>query len=375
MNNILQKTSKTINWINTHLPVLCVSLSIIAMLIAGVIYKVSIFHPLKRIAVEQAEYDEKLAKLKNQKEMVKRHLKLGKSFLDNSRYKAAKREFNNVLNLDKMNPEAQMGIFKTEVYEYMRGEDYIPEVVERQIEFILEEDREDPHALVLMGDLYASLDNMAMAEGYYKKALKSATETASAYFGLGIIYQKQNKTEDALKMYKQAVRLSKWNEHYLDNLAYLYLKKGDYRNAIENYQLILTLDYEFLLTYCEIAIAYWLMGDLDMAVRYQDRLVSLINDDNIAKLDKNNGVWFFEAGREAVSLYSIEEKRYYALLSLSVTHFLSGRQEEADKYAQEAKAIEIATKADIKHLVLFDLHRFKDKHPAYSNQIERYREL
>ncbi len=128
MNNksIFQKTLKIIDWINTHLPVVCLCLSLIGILIAGVVYKVSIFHPLKRIAVEQAEYDEKLARIKNQKEVVRRHLKLGKSFLDNSRYEAAEREFNNVLKLDEMNPEAQMGIFKTEVYEYMKGEDYIP---------------------------------------------------------------------------------------------------------------------------------------------------------------------------------------------------------------------------------------------------------
>jgi tetratricopeptide (TPR) repeat protein len=372
---VINRVSRIFKWITDNWAAVGLCLSVLGILTAWLFYGVSIFQPFEEIAARQAEYRDKLKQKEFQQAMVERHLKLGKTFLDNSRYKAAKAEFENVLKLDKMNPDAQMGLFKTGLYEAMLGE-YIPEVVERQIHFILQEKPKDPHALVLKGNLYAQLEDIDTAEEQYKKAIESDKETASAWFGLGIIYQKQDKADEALRMYKEAVKLSKWNERYLNNLASIYCKKEDYANAVENYELVLTLDYEYLLPYCEVALAYRLMGNLERAGDYQSRLVSYLYDENFSGLDKNKGVWFFETdSKTVVSLYSLAEKRCYALYSLSMTLFLLGNNREAEQHARQGHDIETDQKASILNLVRWDLQRFEQKHPEDRERANEYRQM
>lgn len=372
---VINRVSRIFKWITDNWAAVGLCLSVLGILTAWLFYGVSIFQPFEEIAARQAEYRDKLKQKEFQQAMVERHLKLGKTFLDNSRYKAAKAEFENVLKLDKMNPDAQMGLFKTGLYEAMLGE-YIPEVVERQIHFILQEKPKDPHALVLKGNLYAQLEDIDTAEEQYKKAIESDKETASAWFGLGIIYQKQDKADEALRMYKEAVKLSKWNERYLNNLASIYCKKEDYANAVENYELVLTLDYEYLLPYCEVALAYRLMGNLERAGDYQSRLVSYLYDETFSGLDKNKGVWFFETdSKTVVSLYSLAEKRCYALYSLSMTLFLLGNDREAEQHARQGHDIETDQKASILNLVRWDLQRFEQKHPEYRERAKEYRRM
>ena len=367
-----EKISKTFKWVSEVWPALAFIISIIGIITAWLVYDVSLLHPLKKIAAEQREYNGKSEQKKLLKEMAGRHLALGKSFLDNSRYMAARGEFESVLKLDKLNPEAQMGLFKTAVYKAMQNE-FIPEVIERRINFILKETPDDPHALVFLGNLYAQLENIDKAEEQYELAIKSDNKTASAYFGLGIIYEKQNEIDKALEKYKDAVKLSKWNERYLNNLASVYSRKGDYENAIKNYELILTLDYEYLLPYLEISIAFLQMGNLEKAYAYQDKLAGLLEDEYFYDNDKNKGVWFFNAEDETVELFSIEEKRLYTLYSLSMTLFLLGDKDHANEIAGKAQSIKTDQDASIRKIVSLDLQRFVDKHQAYKEQVENYR--
>lgn len=386
----MKRLTELLKWINANWAVLGLGISLLGILIARLLFDVSIFQPFDEIAAKQGEYREQEKQKKHQKIMVDRHLTLGSYFLSNSRYNAAKAEFNQVLKLDKMNPAAQMGLFKTGVFEAFMEKEFIPEVVERQIHFILEENPDDPHARVMYGNLYAQLKEYDKAKEQYELALKSVDnpvdesdgkpvdKPASAYFGLGILYEKEDNLDRAIEMYEKAVTHSKWNERYLNNLASVYGKKGDYTNAIEHYELVLTLDYEYLLPYCEVALAYRLTNNLEMAGAYQFRLVSYLYDENFSGLDKNKGVWFFKTdSKTVVSLYSLAEKRCYALYSLSMTLFLlrKDRECEAEQYARQAHDIETNQKASILDLVRWDLQSFEQKHPAYRERAGEYRRM
>jgi tetratricopeptide (TPR) repeat protein len=373
-----KRLSELLKWINANWVVLGLVFSLIGILTARLIYGVAIFQPFEEIAAKQAEYREQREQKQSQKMMVARHLKLGNYFLSNSRYKAAKEEFNQVLKLDKMNPVAQMGLFKTGVFEVFMEKEFIPEVVERQIHFILEEKSDDPHARVMYGNLYAQLEEYDKAKEQYELALKSVDKPddkpASAYFGLGIIYEneKENNLDKALEMYEKAVALSKWNERYLNNLASVYSKKGDYENAIKNYEQILRLDFEYLLPYLEISLVHRLSGNLEMAALYQKKLATLLGDSALADLDKNKDVWVFEAQGRPAELYSTEEKKAFVLYNLSATLFILGRYTDAKGYAKRAGTIQVDQSASIKRLVAWDLERFANKHTEYMTSVKKF---
>ncbi len=356
-------------WISDNWPLL----AICGILIAWIVHDVSIFQPFEEMAARQAEYRGKKEKREDQMEMVERHLVLGNTFLDNSRFEAAKEQFNSVEKLDEMNPNAQMGLFKTGVYEAMQ-KNYIPEVVDRRIKFILAENAKDPHGLVLMGNLYEQIGRIDEAMAQYEEALKFDPESSpffeakpsSAYFALGLLYRRQGKNDKALEMGKNAVALSPFNERYLTNLACVYREKGDYKDAIEMLEKVLNLDNEYLLPYFEIALAYWMKGELDWAVTYQDRLAAMLKEEKYTDLSKNNDVWVFKAGGEVVELFSIKEKRCYALYSLAATYHFLGMADESREYGGQARAMGVED--GIPTLVREDVARFVKKHPTPGNE-------
>jgi tetratricopeptide (TPR) repeat protein len=353
---IIKQIRDTLAWINENWAVLCFFLSFIGVVTAWLVYDVSLLQPLEEIAARQEEYRYKSQQKEFQKIMVQRHLRLGKSFLNDDLYKPAGGQFKKVLKLDTMNIDAQLGLFKTGLYEILLG-DYRPELVDRQIRMILEDNPEDPHALLLSGHMCVQLEEDTKAENFYKRAISSDPATASAHFALGLIYQKTNRIDDALKSYKEAVKQSRLNERYLNNLAYIYLIRNAYGKAIKIYERILDLDYQYLAAYLEIALAFRLSGDLETALQYQEKLVKLLSDKKLSSLSKNKAPWQFEAGDRSIGLFTIPEKKYYVLNSLSATLYLLGKDQDAVTYAKQANKITLSEKLQIKELVAHDLNQ------------------
>jgi tetratricopeptide (TPR) repeat protein len=387
INTLFDKyISAPLLWANERWAPLALIVFIFLFTLAVYHYDVSPDLAIKEIQVKQEEYQRKLKQKADKEAHIKRHLMLGKSFLNNSRYRAAEKVFKKVLDIEKTNLEAQMGLYKTELIAAMRKGEYIPEVIEKQIELILKENKNDAHALSLLGNLYAQLDLPDEAKVKYNKAIKSNPEIGSAYFGLGIIYEKENNFPVALQYYKKAVSISKWNERYLTNLAHAYARKGKYQKAIEKYEFVLTLDYEYLLPYLKVSHVYRLSGKLREAAWYLYELDRLFDKEKkitdekgdvkkikLIDFDKNNGVWFFETDTEPVLLFTIEEKKCYALLSLSMTNFFLERESEAERFLQKANSSVCREKIFIKGLILSDLKVFESKQPAYKDKIEEYR--
>lgn len=68
------------------------------------------------------------------------------------------------------------------------------------------------------------------AEIYYKKVINKNPEIADAYFGLGVIYQKQKSYDSAIENFKNYLEIKK-NEDVYSVLSSLYMLKKDYENA------------------------------------------------------------------------------------------------------------------------------------------------
>jgi tetratricopeptide (TPR) repeat protein len=74
--------------------------------------------------------------------------------------------------------------------------------------------------------------NLEKSEKYYKKVIEKNPELADAYFGLGVIYQKQKSYDSAIENFKNYLERKK-NEDVYTILSSLYMLKKDYTNAKE----------------------------------------------------------------------------------------------------------------------------------------------
>jgi tetratricopeptide (TPR) repeat protein len=354
-------------------------ITILAVLLAWLHYDVSPFFPLEEMREKQVMSEKRMDDLRFQKELVKSSLELGNILLDAGRYKAAENEFKKALHMDKLNQEARIGILKTEIYKDIHS-NFIPDVIRKRIEYILAENRDDPHAQVLMGNLYAQKGDLSEAADRFKKLIDKGNPPSSAYFSMGLLYLKQNNIDDVLKMFEEAVNLSEFNTEYLNNLAYTYLLKDNFEAALKNYEKILRLDHEFILPYCEIALAYRLQGDLDMALEYNKKLVRLLQDEKLINLDKNKSPWLFNAnpapGLNAITLYSIRDKRVYAHLNLAAGLFLTKGEKDKTKaieHMTKARAIKTDNKETVVDLLVRDLRRLETVRPETGDLIYEFR--
>jgi len=139
---------RVLDWLSGHWVIATFLLSLLAAAAAWSIYGVSPLQPLEEIANRQAKYQDEAKKDQYKKRMVERHLQLGKSLLNVEEYAAARQEYQDALKLDPANPQAELGLFKADIYNTLQDQ-YNPAVIEQRIRFILQENPNDPHAYVL----------------------------------------------------------------------------------------------------------------------------------------------------------------------------------------------------------------------------------
>ncbi len=259
-------------------------LSIFTTIIGIVIFDISPFQPLEELAAKQSEYRKIAADDVKKSEIVSNHLKLGNTFLSVLQLDAANIEFDEALKLDPLNLSARKGLLKSEIFRPIVEGDYDPEITEKRLMLILQEDPNDPHALLFLGSIYSSIDTEQAIE-YYNEAIDKDPSIAAAYFGIGFIYDEQNKYDEALIMYEKALSLSKWNQLFLDNLGHLYYLRKEYNKSIEKYELLLRLNENYLPAYYTISNTYRLAGNMEQARLDQEKVIKLLGDENVTILN------------------------------------------------------------------------------------------
>lgn len=363
-----------LDWLSGHWVIATFLFSLLAAAVAWSIYGVSPLQPLEEIANRQAKYRDEAEKDEYKKRMVERHLQLGKSLLNVEQYAAARQEYQEALKLDPANPQAELGLFKADVYNTVQGE-YNPAVIEQRIRFILQENPNDPQAYVLLGDIYRPLDEKKALE-YYQKAVSLDPDVAGACFGLGLLYNKQGKLNEALEQFQKAVDLSPYDMRYLDNLGFAYSRKNFYMPAITVYQRILKTDADYLSVYYEIVRLSLLLGNLDEALRYQQELVHQLNNEKITNLDKNKSPWYFQVGDDPpIELYELPEKTAYAYYGLSLLLYLSDQPAEAGQCIDKIRQLKMSGNAGawVDQLVAVVLKRLEQEQPLWAERIDAWR--
>lgn len=354
--------ARVVETLKAYWPLIIAAVSVVLAVVGWISFDVSPFENAREIAHRKQEH-------RYQLELERRHIELGNDFLNVGQLPAAKAEFTRARELNSYSMEAEMGLLKVSVFEPVAGGDYDPEVAQRRLQAILKQKPNDSHALAFLGDVYRNIDSQE-ALRYYDQALASDSTNAMAYYGRGILFDKRGETADALAMYEKAVSLSKWNQIFLNNLAYQYYLRGEYKKSENLYVRLLDLDGRFLLSYYMLANSQLMLGGASVAYRNLMLLDARLKDGVSTKLVRNQATWFFHTGKNAtIHLYSDAEKSAYAKYLMALACHLKGLDPDVQRYLSEVPAIGPRRAAVVKTLIDADLSRLAKAQPDLASQL------
>lgn len=352
-------------------------LTCLGFLLGWLVYGVSPLHSLKEIARKQEED-------RTRGRMVRRHLELAGQFLNVAQWEAARGEFEQALRLDPLSSEAQLGVFKTRVAETLSERQYYdPEVVEKRIDLILKDRKDDPHALAMLGTLYERLDEQ-QAIAYYQRAIQIEPGLAAAYSGIAIIHDRHHRMGEALEMYEKALSLSKWNRVVLGNLIDLYQQMGDaepdperararYRQVTERGALLMRLDSTLLLAGMTVGQAHLRLGDLEAAGKIYEDLLRLAERREVWERKPNPFNWFSIVGERTIIMNTQPMKLSYLRYQAALCRYLKGRDDEAAAEAKRAADLDPRDRDQIQILIRSEVEKIAARQAGLRAKLERFR--
>jgi len=381
--------------------------SLVGLAVAHVKFDASLTYPFREIAFRDQElqqrklrFDHEKEKFAHERERFKRTARqelfkrsmaddlvaLAESFLDVGQLKEAEQVYSQARKIDDTNVEARLGLVKSQAFKLSAAGQYDPEVIKRRLAFVLTHSRvnsqvdnasapgayRDPHALTLLGNLYA-LSDSKRAAGYFEEALSYRPTVAEAHFGLANLRMEKGRFAEAAELLRQATDVSPANHRYLGNLAYAYTRLGDFEKAVKAYRSLLQLNTRVIQPYLELANAYRLNNQLKPAGQVLSIVAPMLEGNTHFEVPKNRDPWYFPTRSGRVFLTDPDAKRMYAYLSYSATYFLLDRREEARKYAARARSHKgsVDTKSALK-LISHDLRELEKRHEKHSVRIANF---
>lgn len=189
---------------------------------------------------------------------------------------------------------------------------------------LLKEYPRNPYLKILEGDFHYSVGDLDPAERQYEAAVQIRPKLADGYLRLGRVADLRGDHRRAVTMFETAVRLSPGSARYHDNLADQYVKTGDFKKAVDEYEPRQSSPL------AAVAIE-WIdrkLGRFPDAEQNGRRSIELLNKTEVMKLAENQVPWRINSGTTSYSLASAEAKRCYAEAEFGATLFLAKKPEE-----------------------------------------------
>ena len=146
---------------------------------------------------------------------------------------------------------------------------------------------------------------MSKTEQACKKVLALFPKASTVYTILGATLLRQGKTEQALKVYDQAIQLKPDYAEAYNNRGIALQKLGQLEEAIKNYDKAIQLEPDFTEVYNNRGNALIELGQLEKAIRNYDRAIQLKHD--YMDVHYNRGNALKELGRLKEALKSYDQ--------------------------------------------------------------------
>lgn len=203
------------------------------------------------------------------------YIRLGASLLVSNATQEAISVLNKVKELDPSGAEAPFLL----AIAYTKDKQL--EKAAQEYASVLSQNPQNLRALSSLADLYVMQEKLEEAAGVYEQLLETEAvgEEPLIRFNLGIIYNKLDRTDDAIKNFEEAVKLNSGYLPAYTALAVLYEIKGDYEKAIKNFEEALKIEPLNRRLSIQLAELYYETGRKDDALHQYNLLKELHPDD------------------------------------------------------------------------------------------------
>ena len=135
-----------------------------------------------------------------------------------------------------------------------------------------------------LGDILLMLGQTDLAENHIRKALSYDPQNPRYHNLLGFVYYRRYEWENAIQEYRLALDREPWNREYMRALAVAIFNSGDRKTGLEYLHEVAPLypDNSGMLT--ELATAYMSLGDIGSARLYAERAVAIRPDNIMARV-------------------------------------------------------------------------------------------
>ena len=201
----------------------------------------------------------------------------------------------------------------------------------------LDNNATDAEVLCNIAECYEHLENFSSSKYYYLRALKLDQNLSDAYFGIAMLYKKQEKYRDALKNLLTAIDIDRFECIYHIEIAEVYLALDQGERCLYHYQQAYEIDPD---------------------------TVEIL-------LDYSHAMLHFEETEEAITLlaeyYEKVNQDYRILYRIASYSFSLGQFEKGYNYLHEA----LQERPD-EYLLLFEYSPFVESNENVTNIIDLY---
>ena len=194
-----------------------------------------------------------------------------------------------------------------------------------------------------LGTALYKQDRTEEAVEHYLQALQLKPDHAKAHNNLGLAYGDSGMHEEAIKAYKRTIRIDPDYADVHNNLGIAFVKSGKYKEAIESYKQAIRIGPDYAKAHNNLGVAFVKSGKLKEAIESYKQALRINSD--FADAHYNLGVAFVKSGmhKEAIDAFKqvirINPDDAPAHYNLGVAFVKSGMHKEATEAYKQALRI------------------------------------
>ncbi len=290
----------------------------------------------------------------------------GDNALNIGRYRDAQRIFETEL---KDNPQNKQAVWSLKIAKI--GQTLDQRGFKDAIDILYQQNPNDAHVNLFLGQFYTANNQVDKAMQHYNAAIRQNWRLADAYYNLALLYDQLGNYEAAKVESLRAINVSP-TAKYRNNLGTIYFKEKNYEQAIGEY----SRNKQYPLSALESAKIYWRLEYLSQALSYQKQAIEWLEDKGLMAEAENEDAWHFEiTPGKSVELTTLDEKKSYAYLCLSVSLFLQGYEAGAASMAKNSQDLNVARQFKINALLTADLDALIQSNGRFSKQATAFKTL
>jgi len=154
-----------------------------------------------------------------------------------------------------------------------------------------------------LGNALAKHGRLGDAVKHFKEALRVKPDYGNAHYNLGIVLEKQGQVNSAINHYKEALRIKPGSAQTHNNMGIALKKQGDFDKAIKHYKEAIRIDPDFKEVHYNMGNALRKQGRLNEAVKQYKKILRF--DPNLIEAHYNLANTLLKQGRvdDAITHY------------------------------------------------------------------------